>query len=168
MSWHQSCSSLTSDRFSAARQGGRRWADWVEIWSSAFSWILLIFSQEHSLPGYIAWREGVEQTMSCHPVTPAGQLTTSLWLKLKQITQLPVIKHLGGSGSPWWPQGWRSQQVLDPSSPGPPFLPTSSRVSPEELRDFAGLKTTTNSKTKHQPATRTNVGILAPSSRLYG
>lgn len=104
----------------------------------------------------------MEQTKSCHPMTPAAQLTTSLWLKLKQITQLPVIKHLGGSSPPWWPQGRRSQQVLDPSSLGPAFLPTSSQFSPEELRDISGLKTTIKSKTKHQPATRTNVGILAP------
>lgn len=167
MSQSQSCCSLPSDGFSAARQGGRRWAEWVEIWSCALSWILLIFSQEHSLPGSIAWREGVAQTMSCHPMIPAGQLATSLWLKLKQITQLPVIKHLGGSGSPWWPRGQRSQQVLDPPNLGPAFLPVSSRFSSEELRDFAGLKTT-KSKTKHQPARRTNVGILTPSSRLYG
>lgn len=90
----------------------------------------------------------MEQTKSCHPMTPAAQLTTSLWLKLKQITQLPVIKHLGGSSPPWWPQGQRSQQVLDPSSLGPAFLPTSSRFSPEELRDIAGLKTTTTKQNK--------------------
>lgn len=53
--------------------------------------------------------KGVEQIMSCHPMTPAGQLTTPLWLKFKQITQLPVIKHLGGSSPPRWPPGQRSQ-----------------------------------------------------------
>lgn len=103
---------------------------WGEIWSGAFSWFLLLFSQEHPLPGYLAWREGVEQILSCHPMTPAGQLTTPLWLKFKQITQLPVIKHLGGSSPPWWPLGQRSQQVLDPPSSGPAFLLLPSLLLP--------------------------------------
>lgn len=90
----------------------------------------------HLFPGTLAPRvpcmvKGVEQIMSCHPMTPAGQLTTPLWLKFKQITQLPVIKHLGGSGPPWWPPGQRSQLVLDPPSLGPAFPLPPISASPQ-------------------------------------
>lgn len=134
-----------------SKSGWEEAGGWGEIWSSVFSWLLLIFSQEHLLPGYLAWREGVERIMSCHPMTPAGQLTTPLWLKFKQITQLPVIKHLGGSSPPWWPLGQRSQHVLDPPSSGP-SIPTPS-VSASPQRNL-GISLVENKQTNKQPPTR--------------
>ncbi|EPQ18654.1 hypothetical protein D623_10034684 [Myotis brandtii] len=90
----------------------------------------------------------------------------SLWLKLKQIKRLPVVKHLSRRKQP--PSVASSLEkpaLLGPSQRAQPSCCHRLCFSPEELRDFAlGFKTT-----KRQQATRTNVGRLpAPSSRRRG
>uniref|UniRef100_A0A667I4M2 Uncharacterized protein n=1 Tax=Lynx canadensis TaxID=61383 RepID=A0A667I4M2_LYNCA len=105
--------------------------------------------------------------MSRHPMTPAGQLTTPLWLKLKQIKPLPVIKHLRGSSPPSVASSPEKPACLGPTK-RPSLLAATVSASPQRNLGISPLVLKQN-KTKHQQATRTNVGILpAPSSRLRG
>lgn len=111
----------------------------------------------------------MERGHGANHVTPSNDTSWSahhpLWLKLKQIKPLPVIKHLGGSSPPSVASSPEKPARLGPTKRAQPSCCHHLRFSPEELRDFApGFK---QNKTKHQQATRTNVGILpAPSSRL--
>uniref|UniRef100_A0A8D2HPN8 Uncharacterized protein n=1 Tax=Urocitellus parryii TaxID=9999 RepID=A0A8D2HPN8_UROPR len=88
------------------------------------------------------------EDIKCHP----GPTHHPLWLKLKQIKPLPVIKHLGGSSPPSVASSPEKPARLGPTKRAQPSCCHHLCFSPEELRDFAPW---------------TNVGILpAPSSRL--
>lgn len=131
-------------------------------------WILTgLFS---SFPGTLTHRVPcMERGRRANHVTPSNDTSWSahhpLWLKLKQIKPLPVIKHLRGSSPPLVASSPEKPAHLGPSQQAQPSCCPHLCFSPEELRDFAlGFK-----RMKHQQATRTNVGILpALSSRLRG
>lgn len=114
----------------------------------------------------------MERGRRANHISPSNDTSWSahhpLWLKLKQIKPLPVIKHLRGSSSPSVASSPEKPARLGPTKRAQPSCRHHLCFSPEELRDFApGLKKKKkNPTTKHQQATRTNVGILpAPSSK---
>lgn len=96
----------------------------------------------------------MERGRRANHISPSNDTSWSahhpLWLKLKQIKPLPVIKHLTGSSSPSVASSPEKPARLGPTKRAQPSCRHHLCFSPEELRDFApGLKKKkkTNNKT---------------------
>lgn len=82
----------------------------------------------------------MERGRRANHVTPSNDTSWSahhpLWLKLKQIKPLPVIKHLRGSSPPSMASSPEKPARLGPTKQAQPSCCHHLCFSPEELRDF--------------------------------
>lgn len=83
----------------------------------------------------------MERGRGTNHVTPSNDTSWSahhpLWLKLKQIKPLPVIRHLRGSSPPSMASSPEKPAHLGPTKRAQPSCCHHLCFSPEELRDFA-------------------------------
>lgn len=101
----------------------------------------------------------MERGRGANHVTPSNDTSWSahhpLWLKLKQIKPLPVIKHLRGSSPPSVASSPEKPARLGPTKRAQPSCCHHLCFSPEELRDFApGFKKQNKTPTSHKDQCR--------------
>lgn len=103
----------------------------------------------------------MERGRRANHISPSNDTSWSvhhpLWLKLKQIKPLPVIKHLRGSSSPSVASSPEKPARLGPTKRAQPSCRHHLCFSPEELRDFCPWfkkKTPNNKTTSHQDQCR--------------
>lgn len=107
-----------------------------------------------SFPGTLIHRVPcMKRGRRANHVAPSNDTSWSahhpLWLKLKQIKPLPVIKHLRGSSPPLVASSPEKPAHLGPSKRAQPSCCHHLCFSPEELRDFArGFKKKKTNKQK--------------------
>ena len=113
-----------------------------------------------SFPGTLTHRVPcMEKGRRASHVTTSNDTSWSahhpLWLKLKQIKLLPVIKHLGGSSPPSVASSPEKPARLGPGKQAQPSCCLHLCFSPEELRDFAlGFKKQNKAPTSHKDQCR--------------
>lgn len=119
----------------------------------------------------------MERGRRANHVSPSSDTSWSahhpLWLKLKQIKPLPVIKHLRGSSPPSVASSPEKPARLGPTKRAQPSCCHHLCFSPEELRDFApGLKEKTKTKkndktpTSHKDQCRYSPCLIFKAQRV--